>query len=359
MKWTGIALLALLLAAGRGAAAQDEATIKGAFIMCGVQHVLIACDDLVKMPDLNNVVRSNAYGTRAATLIGLGRVEEAKRDLDEALRLNPSNSLIVKMQAMLQQAESTGGAGDLQRCETETDGASRISACDRLVASEGSDTTGEAAAFELRAKAYLDAGQFDKALADLDAADRLRPNRQDAALHRIEVLTRAGDYPKALQVAHKAIAGSTVDDPDLFHAEAELLYLTGDREGAVKDFEASYKAEPTAVMARYWSAIVRMELKQDASADLRALLSHPMMSPLGAAIIRLRLHEGGEDVVLNEAKLSGPDAPCIAEFNIGHDAWLRGDKVRARTALQAAIDTGRTDLPEYRAAKLVLSKLVS
>ncbi len=82
MKWFAgtLPLLALLLF-GRPAVAQDEATIKGAFIMCGLQHVLIACDDLVKMPDLNNVVRSNAYGARAGVLVGLGRMDDAKRDL--------------------------------------------------------------------------------------------------------------------------------------------------------------------------------------------------------------------------------------------------------------------------------------
>jgi predicted RNA polymerase sigma factor len=83
------------------ALAQDEATIKGAFIMCGTQHVLIACDDLVQMPDLNNVVRSNAYGVRAATLLRLGRVEDAKRDLDEALRLNPDNQTVIDFKALL------------------------------------------------------------------------------------------------------------------------------------------------------------------------------------------------------------------------------------------------------------------
>src|SRR3954466_9679274 len=93
-----LAFLGLMLTAAP-AFAQDEATIKGAFIMCGTQHVLIACDDLVKMPDLNNIVRSNAYGVRAATLLRLGRVEDARRDLDEALRLNPGNQTVLRFKA--------------------------------------------------------------------------------------------------------------------------------------------------------------------------------------------------------------------------------------------------------------------
>src|SRR5205823_3908408 len=138
--------------------------------------------------------------------------------------------------------------------------------------------------------------------------------------------------------------------------KAELLYLTGDRPRAVEAYEAEYRANPQSVMSKYWSAIIRMELSRDARSDLRTLLADPMMSPLGAAIIRLRLREGGQDTVLSEAKLSGPDAPCIAYFNIGHDAWLRGDRSAARAAFQQAVQSGRTALPEYRAAKLFLDK---
>ncbi len=113
MKWFAgtLPLLALLLF-GRPAVAQDEATIKGAFIMCGLQHVLIACDDLVKMPDLNNVVRSNAYGARAGVLVGLGRMDDAKRDLDTALKLDPGNTQVALFKTML-----LGGGLDGAACE--------------------------------------------------------------------------------------------------------------------------------------------------------------------------------------------------------------------------------------------------
>jgi hypothetical protein len=57
--------------------------------------------------------------------------------------------------------------------------------------------------------------------------------------------------------------------------------------------------------------------------------------------------------------MSGPTAPCIAYFNIGHDAWLRGDLKAARAALQQAVDSGHGELREYRAAKLLLTKIPS
>src|SRR4051812_23542960 len=119
------AVLALLglLAAARPLLAQDEATIKGAFIMCGMQQVLIACDDLVQMPDLNNVVRANAYATRAGVLARLGRIDGAKRDLDQALKLDPSNKQVLQFQALLL------GAG-AAACEQAVDREARLKACD-------------------------------------------------------------------------------------------------------------------------------------------------------------------------------------------------------------------------------------
>ncbi len=359
MKWPGgvLPLLALLLFVGP-VAAQDEATIKGAFIMCGLQHVLIACDDLVKMPDLNNVVRANAYVTRAGTLLSLGQMDAAKADVDKALALDPSNAVALQAQTLLEQAKpASGDKLALDACLNQADSNSRLKACDALVTSQAYDKAREAAALEMRAKAFVDAGRFDEALADLDKADRLAPDRQDAALHRIMALTLSGDYAKALSKAKAAVADSIVADENLLGAEAELLYLTGDRDGAVKAYDDAYKANDQSVMSKFWSAIIRQELHQTAIADLRALLTHPMMSPLGAAIIRLRLHETGQDPVLKEAQLSGPTAPCIAYFNIGHDAWLRGDLAAARAALQQAVDTGRAELREYRAAKLLLTKL--
>jgi tetratricopeptide (TPR) repeat protein len=352
-----LALLGLLFAA-KPLLAQDEATIKGAFIMCGPQRVLIACDDLVKMPDLNNVVRSNAYVTRAGTLLSLGQMDAAKADVDKALALDPTNSVALQARTLLQQAKPAAGEKlTFDACLHATDSNSRLKACDGFVTSQAFDKAREAAALEMRAKALIDAGRFNDALADLDKADQLAPDRQDGALHRIMALTLSGDYAKALSKAKAAVADSIVQDENLLGAEGELLYLTGDREGAVKAYDAAYKANEKTVMAKFWSAIIRQELHQTAIADLRALLTHPMMSPLGAAIIRLRLHETGQAPVLKEAQLSGPTAPCIAYFNIGHDAWLRGDLTAARAALQQAVDSGQADLREYRAAKLLLSKL--
>jgi tetratricopeptide (TPR) repeat protein len=347
-----LALLGFLFAA-KPLLAQDEATIKGAFIMCGSQQVLIACDDLVKMPDLSDVTRSNAYGVRAVVLARLGRIDDAKRDLDTALKLDPGNKEVLRFKALLL---ASAGSLDGAACEEATDPAARLKACDAELARDRG-TPAEAIALDRRAAALADAGRYSEALADLDKADRLRPNRIDSELHRIMVLTRSGDYAKALSTAKAAVADSIGEDEDLLGAVGELLYLTGDREGAVKAYDAAYKADDKTVMAKFWSATIRQELHQSAVADLRALLGHPMMSPLGAAIIRLRLHEAGPDPVLKEAQLSGPTAPCIAYFNIGHDAWLRGDLSAARAALQKAVDSGRTELREYRAAKLLRSKL--
>jgi tetratricopeptide (TPR) repeat protein len=365
MKWLACALFVLSVFAARPAEAQGDDVIKGAFIMCGVQHVLVACDDLVKMPDMNDVVRSNAYGTRAATLAQMGRIGEAQRDLDTALKLNPDNQDVKRFKALLLGATSSPGASaggadkaTLEQCQTDADVSVRLKACDAVIAAKRNDAPAvQAAAYDLRAAAFLEAGQYAKSLGDLDTADRLAPNREGAAAHRIQVMTEAGDYPKALATVRAALDAAPVSDVDLLHEEAELLYLTGDRASAVKIYDSIYRAHTDYVMAKYWGAIIRLELRQDAAADLRDLLGNSMMSPLGAAIIHWRLRDGGRDAVLREAQLSGPDASCIAYFNLGHDAWLRGDLTEARVDLQQAVATRRIRLTEYRGAKLILSRL--
>jgi hypothetical protein len=46
------------------------------------------------------------------------------------------------------------------------------------------------------------------------------------------VLTRSGDYAKALNKAKAVVADSIVEDENLLGAESELLYLTGDHKAA-------------------------------------------------------------------------------------------------------------------------------
>lgn len=353
MKWRFLALLfALCPLAISPAAAESEDAIKEAFVKCGLQQDLEACDALVTMSGMEDVVRSNAYATRAATLTRLGRTDEALKDLGAALKLDPQNRDALMLKIML-----LGDAAEGMNCANENaDIADRLKDCDTWVASANDDPRLQADALDARAEALADAGRFNDALADLDRADRQGPNRQDAELHRIDVLRLAGDYPKALDVARKAMADSIFDDAGLLAAEGELLYLTGDRAGAVKAFDAAHKADAEQILPAFWGAIIRLELKQDAGNDLRAMLADSRMPPLGRAILRLRLGEVGPDAVLSAAT-AGSNARCVAYFNIGHDARLRGDQVAARAAFRKAVDTGRVRLPEYRAAKYLLSRL--
>jgi tetratricopeptide (TPR) repeat protein len=353
----GTALCAYLLMTSHFAAAQSEDIIKGAFVMC-LQGAVVACDDLVKMPDLSATVRANAYDTRAGTLMQLGRFAEAKSDLDEAFRLDPSNQTVARLRTLLSgMVQQNGATVALMGCESSGDPTARLQSCSALIDATKGNPVGQASAYDLRAGVFLDLGKSSEALGDLDAADRLAPHREGAALHRVTVLTASGDYSKALTLASSAIGAASFADPRLLQMKAELLYLTGDRRAAVDAYEKASQASPGAIKPRFWKAIIRMELHEDAADDLRPLLTNPMMTVFGAAIVHLHLHDGSAEAVMREVPVSGPDAPCIAYFNIGHEAWLRGDAAGARKALQAAVDTDRRLLAEYRAAKLILQQL--
>jgi len=353
-----LALLGLLFAA-KPLLAQDEATIKGAFIMCAQQSLMIACDDLIAMPNLSDTVRSNAYGVRSSVLARLGRLEEAKHDIAKALELDPGNAPAAKFRAVLLGLKQSPEMTVFDRCQHDPDTKSRIEACSAFVKQYASDPARQAAAFDLRAAAFNAEGAYDKAIADLAAADKLAPDREGALDHMVVTITQSGDYARALRVLEDGAKRGKIST-DMMMSRAGLRYFMGDRTGAVVAFDAASTQQPNLVMAKFWSAIIRLELHQDAERDLRRLLDDPMMSPLGAAIIKYRLGEGSRQAILAETtKIPGKEGQtglCMALFNLGHDAWIHGKASDADQTLGEAVQTCDPTAAEYQAAKLLLAR---
>ncbi|TDQ78772.1 tetratricopeptide repeat protein [Dongia mobilis] len=355
-------LVALSIAGSLQPAIADEAAAKQAFLACAQARDLTACDEFIDMPDLSDTVRSNGYAVRGMVKMQLGDIAGAEADLSWALAVNPNNDLAQRALDMMANSAVDPSTAAFQACAKERNIAERIAACDDLVKQGQSDPLRHATILDLRAAAFLENNESDKAIIDLNEAIRLAPTYDPAAEHLIVAQFWAGKYVEALQTTNnklKSPGGLSV--ANLLHHQGNLLYLTGKKAEAIAAYDNAHENNPMSAVAYFWSAIVRLEQGDDAESILRALSLQPMLGQFGMTMAKFRLGEASEadvlaqvNAIVGEAKY---DALCMAHFNIGHKAWLEGSTAEAELNFKAAVATGRKRTQEYHAAELILQQL--
>ncbi len=150
--------------------------------------------------------------------------DEARKDLEASLRLDPSN-----LQALMLKARMRGGtaqdlaavlerAGDDREMLDEAlthallmarDNASKVEICNRRIAMN----MGGHREFGLRATAHMSKGDFASAVADLTFALALNPHNLDWMLKRAEAYQQLGNEDEASRDASEVIDLTT--DPDI------------------------------------------------------------------------------------------------------------------------------------------------
>jgi lipoprotein NlpI len=236
-------------------------------------------------------------------------------------------------------------------------------------------------------------GEFDRAIADYDAAIKLNPgsadahfNRGNARAHKGEPDRAIADYDAAIKLDPKepaAYGGRAVEwavkgdyaravadydtalklDPKSSGAllgRARARFYEGDFQRAVQDMEQAMKAEPNDYTA-LWLYLAR---KRAGAADAEEILDQDTRATRGGwpgtAIV---LFLGRTDVNSVFAASMDPDAKrqrdqrCEANFYVAHWHLQRNERDRALALLKEAQEGCPRDFLEYEGALAELRRL--
>jgi len=162
--------------------------------------------------------RADVHARRAASLLRLGRTEDALTAAARACGIDSNNA-----DAQFHRGQAFG-ALELWREAAE--------AFDIAVARAPNNLTIRAA----RAPALANIGRFDEALADIDAALTRSPDRPEYLARRAYILSAANRYDEAL-AAYDRVLAQTPNDAAALYAKCDLLLGAGDFERGLPLYE--------------------------------------------------------------------------------------------------------------------------
>jgi Flp pilus assembly protein TadD len=160
-----------------------------------------------------------AHEYRARALLALGRLEEAERHAQDAVRLDPDE---IRYRELLAEILSREGA--------HRDAAAEFG---RLARNDPSETTWTLA----EARERIDAAQPGMGVHAARQAVKLEPRNGRAQLALAQALTRTGDARGAFQAATLATE-LLPGDPEAREALADAHYLAGQQAAAFDEFRA-------------------------------------------------------------------------------------------------------------------------
>jgi tetratricopeptide (TPR) repeat protein/predicted aspartyl protease len=190
---------------------------------------------------------------RALAHLGAGQRAEAIADLDEAVRLEPGNP-----EALMKRAQVHMGSGDKVAAIADLDAADRIAP--------------KQDAGRLRiADAYVDAGRLDQAIAQYDLWIGARD--QDV---RLAVALNGRCWARALlgTELEKALADCNAafrlrrDSPDILDSRGLVRLRLGEFEQSIADYDAALKQKPDIAWSLYGRGLAK--LKKGMSAEGRS-----------------------------------------------------------------------------------------
>jgi tetratricopeptide (TPR) repeat protein len=179
---------------------------------------------------------AQGYYLRGATYEELGDPAKALADLREAMRLSPAGdpshakaaALIAEIEGKPGEAAPPAGPSreDFAACDFSPDSDLAIKACTNIIGS-GSDADDIVVAYNYRAAAYLQKGDFALAIADFDKA--LAAVAADAQGHFFRGLAyhAKGDTTAALEDLHEAVRLFEADEPMRKSALEQIADIEG------------------------------------------------------------------------------------------------------------------------------------
>jgi tetratricopeptide (TPR) repeat protein len=352
----------------------------------GAEADLAACEAASKGRDLDaaiercsNALNGNpsasiaakALDLRASAYLDKQRYEQAIKDYDEVIRLDPGYPL-----AYINRGRAHRAIGNIDAAIKDYDAAIKI-------------TPGIAFAYNNRGNAYRAKGEYDLAIKDFDLAIKLQPTDARHYNNRGGAYADKGDSKRAIADYSRAIEL----DPNLATAYMDRgLFLNekGEFAAALQDGGKGIALEPDDHtgwwvkgvaefgLARYQASAVTLTGYLDRRADdpYGALLLFIAQARAGEAdtdrlrshatrfdlakwpgpILRYLLGDLPKDQVVEAA---GPDVElqCDVSFYLGQQFLADGEKEAARVMLRTAADICPANFVEQALARAELSRL--
>ena len=201
-----------------------------------------------------------------------------------------------------------------------------------------------------RGIAWAHKGSPERAIADFDAVLKLNPKDAGALHSRAVELTVQGEYARAL-ADYDTVMRLDPKASGLSFSRARTLFYSGDYGRAVEEFEKAYKLDPGDYSA-LWLYIARKRHGASSAEDMLDEATRPSQrGGWPSAIIALYLGRTDVQSVMNAA--TDKDAArqreqqCEANFYIAHWHLARGAAGAALPLLQEAERTCPRHILEY------------
>ncbi len=217
---------------------------------------------------------SEAYTSRGSFYMQLLKFDDAKEDIDAAIKFANTDSLLLHARLLLAAYYT-----DTRQFQQAVDVNLRILKDDSL----------NPGALNNLAMGYQDLGEMNKALEVLYKVEKLAPDAGYVVINIGFVLTKTEDYKKAISYFDKA-EKMAKNEPLVYSNRAYAKYHVKDYGGAMADINKSIKLFPTNSYAYWVRALIYLDQKNTDKAcdDLNTALGYKYTQMYGDAVENLR-----------------------------------------------------------------------
>ena len=213
-----------------------------------------------------------------------------------------------------------------------------------------------------RAWSHLSRGNYTKAIRNYGQAIRLKPSSADAYFGRGWAHEKAGDANQAIRDYSEAIRLGK-NSSQAYFSRGILQFYRNSTGMAADDFSAvlqqgSKQLRPYALI---WMYLSQARSGIDGRESLRTYGANMDLTTWPGILVSYYLGDVTSDRVLSAAQSPNPktqrENECVANFFLGQDRLVRGDKAGAADYFRKTIATGVTSYRQYTAAEEELRRL--
>jgi tetratricopeptide (TPR) repeat protein len=311
-----------------------------------LDHAIADYDQAIRL----NPNSAPAFNNRGYAYFAKSSYDRAVTDFDEAVKLDPQYALAYNNRGYAYFMQK-----NYDRAISDYDQAIRIDPLPAVAAVGGGSGNGRSHVniYVNRGVAYALKGDFDHALSDYYEAIRIDPNYARAFGSRGHVFRHIGNYARAISDYSEALR---LDPSDTgFYADRGFAhFLKADYPQATADLAEAIARlpEPYPILWRY---LARARAGGDGAAELAAAAAQLKTKAWPYPVVEFYLGKRTAEDMAGAA--AGAEERCEAQFYVGEWRLMRGDRAKAKEALEAAQATCPQSFYEYDGAVAELAHI--